>query len=474
MIFANLFFLYVFLPLNLLLYYLTKNLAYRNAVLVVFSLFFYAWGEPVWVVLLLFSAVIDYFHGLFIERYRGKKIARLGVVSSLVLNLGLLVAFKYSGFLYENLNAWFHLGLEVPAFTLPIGISFYTFQTISYTVDVYRGDAKVQHNFGKFLLFVSSYHQLVAGPIVRYSYIAEEIDSRQTTLADFYSGIGRFVTGLGKKVMIANVAGSFASRYLDGELSGLSVAGAWFGIAMFSLQIYFDFSGYSDMAIGLGRMFGFHYRENFNYPYISRSATEFWRRWHISLGSFFRDYVYIPMGGNRRHQYINLFVVWFLTGLWHGASWNFILWGLYFGVLIVAEKLFLQKLFDRLPGALSQVVSRLYFLFIAIFGWAIFYFTDLGRLGEFIGAMFGAGGRPAVDTLLPLTLSNNLFWIIAAVIGCLPVVPLLKKKLIGDGEDAKSALWVTALQPLIYLGILFACTAMLVGESYNPFLYFRF
>ncbi|MCI5802460.1 MAG: MBOAT family protein, partial [Oscillospiraceae bacterium] len=246
------------------------------------------------------------------------------------------------------------------------------------------------------------------------------------------------------------------------------------GIAMFSLQIYFDFSGYSDMAIGLGRMFGFHYRENFNYPYISRSATEFWRRWHISLGSFFRDYVYIPMGGNRRHQYINLFVVWFLTGLWHGASWNFILWGLYFGVLIVAEKLFLQKLFDRLPGALSQVVSRLYFLFIAIFGWAIFYFTDLGRLGEFIGAMFGAGGRPAVDTLLPLTLSNNLFWIIAAVIGCLPVVPLLKKKLIGDGEDAKSALWVTALQPLIYLGILFVCTAMLVGESYNPFLYFRF
>ena len=212
MIFANLFFLYVFLPLNLLLYYLTKNLAYRNAVLVVFSLFFYAWGEPVWVVLLLFSAVIDYFHGLFIERYRGKKIARLGVVSSLVLNLGLLVAFKYSGFLYENLNAWFHLGLEVPAFTLPIGISFYTFQTISYTVDVYRGDAKVQHNFGKFLLFVSSYHQLVAGPIVRYSYIAEEVDSRQTTLADFYSGIGRFVTGLGKKVMIANVAGSFASR----------------------------------------------------------------------------------------------------------------------------------------------------------------------------------------------------------------------------------------------------------------------
>ncbi|MDD2955910.1 MAG: MBOAT family protein [Oscillospiraceae bacterium] len=474
MIFANLFFLYAFLPLNLLLYYLTRNQAYRNVVLVAFSLFFYAWGEPVWVVLLLFSAAVDYFHGLFIERHQGQKIAKLGVVSSLVINLGLLVTFKYSGFLYENLNAWFDLGLTAPAFSLPIGISFYTFQTISYTVDVYRGDAKAQHSFGKFLLFVSSYHQLVAGPIVRYSYIADEIDNRRTTLADFYSGIGRFVTGLGKKVMIANVAGSFAAQYLDGDLAKLSVAGAWFGLLMFSLQIYFDFSGYSDMAIGLGRMFGFHYHENFNYPYISRSVTEFWRRWHISLGSFFRDYVYIPLGGNRRHQYWNLLLVWFLTGLWHGASWNFILWGLYFGLFIVLEKLFLKNLFDRMPGALSQVLSRIYFLFVAVLGWAIFYFTDLGRLQTFLGALFGAGGRAAMDPLLPITLSNNLFWIVIAVAGCLPVVPLLKKKLIGEGEDRGMALWATALQPVAYLLILFVCTAMLVGESYNPFLYFRF
>lgn len=474
MIFASLFFLYAFLPLNLLFYYLFKNKTYRNVVLVVFSLFFYAWGEPVWVVLLLFSAAVDYFHGLFIEKHRGEKIARLGVVSSLVLNLGLLVAFKYSGFLFENLNAWFRTGFPVPSFSLPIGISFYTFQTISYTVDVYRGDAKAQHSFGKFLLFVSSYHQLVAGPIVRYRDIAQEIENRRTTLEGLYSGIGRFITGLGKKVMFANVAGSLASKYLDGELSSLSVAGAWFGLIMFSLQIYFDFSGYSDMAIGLGRMFGFHYRENFNYPYLSRSATEFWRRWHISLGSFFRDYVYIPMGGNRRHQYINLIAVWLLTGLWHGASWNFILWGGYFGLLIILEKLFLQKAFDRLPGAVSQVVSRLYFLFIAVFGWAIFYFTDLSRLWQFMRVLFGLAGGPAVDALLPLAFSNNLFWIIAAVAGCLPVVPALKKRLIGEREEARSALWVTALQPLLYLGILFACTAMLVGESYNPFLYFRF
>lgn len=286
MVFANLFFLCLFFPLNLAFYYSSRSLTYRNAVLVAFSLFFYAWGEPVWITLLLFSAAIDYFHGLYAEKYRGTPKAKRAVISSLVLNLGLLGIFKYSGFLVSTINSLLGLSLPVPGFSLPIGISFYTFQTISYVIDVYRGEVKAQRSFGKFLLFVSCYHQLVAGPIVRYSQVAAEIEDRKVTIHDFSDGLTRFCLGLSKKVIVANYAGSLVGRFMDGDLSTLSVAGAWYGIILFALQIYFDFSGYSDMAIGLGRMFGFHYAENFNYPYISTSATEFWRRWHMSLGAF--------------------------------------------------------------------------------------------------------------------------------------------------------------------------------------------
>ncbi|HNL08768.1 MAG TPA: MBOAT family O-acyltransferase, partial [Chitinophagales bacterium] len=287
MVFASLIFLCLFLPLNILLYYSYNNATYRNYVLILFSLFFYAWGEPIWVLLLIFSAFVDYINALFIEHYRGTKYAKWGVVSSLIVNLGVLISFKYSGFLYENLNYYLGLSLTVPKIALPIGISFYTFQTISYTIDVYRGEVKAQTSFPKFLMFVSLYHQLVAGPIVRYVHIMNDIEQRKEKLEEIFWGLHRFLIGLFKKVAIANVAAVWVAQYLDGNFSELSVAEAWFGILMFSIQIYFDFSGYSDMAIGLGKMFGFHYLENFNYPYISRSATEFWRRWHISLGTFF-------------------------------------------------------------------------------------------------------------------------------------------------------------------------------------------
>ncbi|MEW6470344.1 MAG: MBOAT family O-acyltransferase [Bacteroidota bacterium] len=469
MVFASLFFLFVFLPLNLILYYSSKNPVYRNALLTLFSLWFYAWGEPVWIVLLLFSAVVDWGNGIFIEKYRGTQWARLGLVSSAIVNLGLLVIFKYSAFIYENLNALFGLNLEVPHFALPIGISFYSFQTLSYVIDVYRGEVKAQRSYGKFLLFVSLYHQLVAGPIVRYAHIAHEIDNRKFDIRDISEGISRFCFGLFKKICIANVAGELVAKYLDGDMGSLSVMGGWFGIIMFTLQIYFDFSGYSDMAIGLGKMFGFHYHENFNYPYTARSATDFWRRWHISLGSFFRDYLYIPLGGNRSNMYRNLFIVWFLTGLWHGASWNFIFWGLYFGILIALERMFLQKVLDALP----RVVSHLYLLSAAVLGWALFYFTDLGRLGEFLSIIFGASGHAYWDLATVIVLKEHVFWLIFSVIICMPVYHVvmnwIRKRMTED-----SAVYYRYAFMSVDFVILFMTTAMLVGRSYNPFLYYRF
>ena len=467
MVFANLLFIYLFLPLNILLYFLSKKIVWRNLVLVAFSFVFYAWGEPVWVMLLLFSASFDYMHGRMIERYRGTWLAKAAVVSSLVINLSLLGTFKYSGFFVRNLNAVLGTQFSVPSFALPIGISFYTFQTISYVIDVYRGDTKAQTNPVYYLLYLSMYHQLVAGPIVRYRDIDREICSRTTDAAAFSEGLTRFIFGLAKKVLIANTAGDLASQYLDGDLAGLTVAGAWFGTLLFSLQIYYDFSGYSDMAIGLGRIFGFHYRENFNYPYISKSATEFWRRWHISLGSFFRDYVYIPLGGNRRHQYLNLAIVWFLTGLWHGASWNFILWGLYFGALIALEKKFLHQALERIPA----FFSHLYLLLLAALGWVLFYFTDMKRLGQFLRILFG--GAPLWDSRVEISIVNNLFWLLAAILFCAPIVKSVKafvSKWLNGNQLSVALICQTAVNVML----LTVSTAMLVGQSYNPFLYYRF
>jgi alginate O-acetyltransferase complex protein AlgI len=469
MVFASLVFLFIFLPLNLVLYYSWSNKVYRNWLLVIFSFGFYAWGEPVWIILMIISGSVDYVNGLIIERFRGTQWAKVGLISCVTINLGLLGTFKYSAFIYENINAIFGLDLTVPSFSLPIGISFYTFQTISYVIDVYRGEVKAQKSFMKFLMFVSLYHQLVAGPIVRYAHIAHEIDHRKVDMEGFSLGVSRFCQGLFKKVFFANIAGDIAQPYLDGNLDLLSVGGSWFGLILFSLQIYFDFSAYSDMAIGLGRMFGFHYHENFNHPYIARSATDFWRRWHISLGSFFRDYLYIPLGGNKTNLYRNLFIVWFLTGLWHGASWNFIIWGLYFGVLIGIERAFLNKWLQKLP----VFVSHSYLLLVAVVGWAIFYFTDLSRMFSFLAVMTGASGHAFWDITLSIQLKANLFWLILAIAFCMPVTAFFKAKL-EKYLPQQQQQYIPFAHALINVAFLLTSVAFLVGKSYNPFLYFRF
>lgn len=472
MVFSNLFFIYLFLPLNLILYYAVPNKTWKNVVLLLFSLFFYSWGEPVWVFLLMLTAFLDYTWAKCIEYFnltgqqRRKKIA---LIASLVFDLGMLGVFKYSGFVVENINLLTGLSLPVPQIALPIGISFYTFQTISYVLDVYRGQVAAQKRYYKYLMYLSSYHQLVAGPIVRYSDVAAEIENRTVSAQDFSEGITRFCLGLTKKVVVANVAGSLAGNYLDANLASLSVAGAWFGVLLYTLQIYYDFSAYSDMAIGLGRMFGFHYHQNFNYPYIAKSVTEFWRRWHISLSSFFRDYVYIPLGGKYRHQIFNICVVWFLTGLWHGASWNFILWGVFYGALLIVEKLGLLKVLEKIPS----VFSHLYLLFLTLIGWTIFYTTDLGKLGEYFGVMFGLSGNALSDPQLSITFMNNLFWLVAAVLFCMPITQLVKRWTQAQRSEGVRA-GISIVNAIMNVMLLFVCTAMLVGDSYNPFLYFRF
>ncbi len=461
----------IFLPVNLFLYFIIKNRTWRNWILILSSLFFYAWGEPVWITAMIFSGVFDYFNGLMVEKYHGTKKAKFFVALSITGNLLLLGAFKYSGFFVENINALLDINLNVPRFSLPIGISFYTFQTISYVVDVYRGEVKAQRSPFKFMLFVSLFHQLVAGPIVRYSDIAAEIEHREVTATGFSEGVNRFIIGLGKKVLIANTAGELALSFLGTDYEKLPVAGAWLGILLYAFQIYFDFSGYSDMAIGLGRMYGFTYKENFNYPYISKSATEFWRRWHISLGSFFRDYLYIPLGGNRRNHARNLLVVWFLTGLWHGASWNFIIWGLYYFVFVFAEKLFLKKLLDRIPA----FFSRIYLLLIVLVGWVFFYHIDMGEGLRFLGVMFGRA-YAFTNSEVSILFRGNALFLVLAVIASTPLAKRLFEavKTYFLGNRARVVFMDRVFKPVINIFILVLSLAFLVGQSYNPFLYFRF
>ncbi|MEG2295932.1 MAG: MBOAT family O-acyltransferase [Oscillospiraceae bacterium] len=418
---------------------------------------------------MIFSAAVDYINGLIIDRYHGKFLAKIALFSSIFINLGLLSTFKYSNFIVENVNALLGTSFDIPSFALPIGISFYTFQTISYVIDIYRGQVKAQRSFFKFFMYVSLFHQLVAGPIVRYSHIAHGIDHRKFDINDIVSGITRFCVGLSKKVLIANVAGSFVVSYMDADPATLSVLGAWFGVFMFSIQIYFDFSGYSDMAIGLGKMFGFHYFENFNYPYIAKSATDFWRRWHISLGGFFRDYVYIPLGGNRKRGYLNLLIVWFLTGLWHGSSWNFILWGLFYALLIMIERAFLLKLLSKIPS----VFAHCYLIGATLIAWTIFYFSDLSSFVSYFKVMFGFSPNPINDLQLSLALFNNGIWILFAIFFCLPIIPAFKK-FISMYFDANFLIILNYLQTFLNIAMLLICTSMLIGESYNPFLYFRF
>ena len=473
MVFSSLFFLFLFLPLCLGVYFLVPSDKGKNAVLIAASLIFYAWGEPVFVLLLVASAAANYGFGRLIEHYRGARHHKLLLAAAVTVDLGVLVFFKYAGLLTETVNGLFSLSLPVAKLALPIGISFYTFQTISYVVDVYRGDVRVQKNFWRYLLYLSLFPQLIAGPIVRYSQIEPQLEHRAISRENIFYGALRFFVGLGKKVLIANYAGKAASMLLDGSMQSTSVAGAWLGVILFAFEIYFDFSGYSDMAIGLGRIFGFKYDENFDLPYTSSSITEFWRRWHISLGSFFRDYVYIPMGGNRRHQLLNLLVVWGLTGLWHGASWNFALWGLYFFVLLYVEKR-LKKPLSHVP----TVIRRILTLFFVALGWTLFYYTDLTKLWAAVTTMFT--GPMLWQSTDGITLLNNLPLLILCILGStrLPrMLGLLFGSLCAVGEPrqtvAKERLYVL-LVFVFDLAVLALSVISLVGSSYNPFLYFRF
>lgn len=463
--------MYLFLPVCLLLYFILRGIKARNDLLLAMSLLFYAWGEPKWIVLMIVTTLVDYGAGLLVDKYRGQKQAKWALAGSVVITLSFLAIFKYLGFFNQNLNSIFGAELPTQIFNLPIGISFYTFQAITYVVDVYRGKARVQRSYANLLLYVSLFPQLIAGPIVRYTDIAEQLESRETTVEGFARGITRFATGLGKKVLLANIAGQIATSLIGGDLSKASVLGAWLGIFAYTFQIYFDFSGYSDMAIGLGHMFGFTYVENFNYPYISKSITEFWRRWHISLSTFFRDYVYIPLGGNRRHQLRNMFIVWALTGLWHGASWNFVLWGLYYFVFLAIEKLFLGKYLEKLPA----VVGHVYALFIVVVGWVFFYFDDVSRLGQMLKLMFGFSGQAGMMPTDTILLKNHLVFFIVAIIACIPVSRLAKALLIRFSRRGTVQEAVAGAVGIVYdVALLFFSTAALVGASYNPFLYFRF
>ena len=462
MVFSSLFFLYLFLPLCVICYAATKKNRYRNAVLIIFSLIFYAWGEPLCVFILIISAALNYILAFAIDKYRGKLMGKLAVFFAVFFDLAVLGIFKYSGFIAENLNALLPLNLPVPDIKLPIGISFYTFQIISYVIDCHWEKVSVQKSFPKFLMYVSLFPQLVAGPIVRYSTVASELNSRRVTADDFAYGVKRFTAGMCKKVMLANSSGAVASMVLDS--TRLTVASSWLGIIMYTFQIYFDFSGYSDMAIGLGRMLGFHFGENFEYPYISRSITEFWRRWHISLSTFFRDYVYIPLGGNRYHAIRNIFIVWLLTGLWHGASWNFIFWGLFYGVLLFIEKTLFKKKLQKIPAPICYI----YTMFFIILGWALFYFTDLNALWTFIKSAFGVG-TALYDLTAVSTFCTNAWLIAVCVIASTPIPTIIHKNFCK-----KSKVFAAISEPVLVIVGLGVCFVLLVGQTYNPFLYFRF
>jgi alginate O-acetyltransferase complex protein AlgI len=467
MVFSSLVFLFFFLPVTMLCYYVSGKRA-KNIILLISGLFFYAWGEPVYVLIMILSASIDYFAGRFIDKYNeNEKMRRVFLLVSVIMNLGLLGVFKYSGFFIGIVNDITGLAIPDPQIPLPIGISFYTFQSMSYTIDLYRRHIKVQKNFSSFLCYVTLFPQIVAGPIVRYADVANEIDDRKITADLVSDGIGQFLKGLAKKVLIANNIGVLWTTIKAMDYTQISALTAWLGILAFTFQIYYDFSGYSDMAVGLGKMLGFHFPENFNHPYQSRSVSEFWRRWHITLGTWFREYVYIPLGGNRKglsRTCINLLITWTLTGFWHGANFNFLLWGLYFGILIVIERLGFGKVLEKIP----RVFSTLYTFLIVVFGWVLFDTSSLSGAGQYFLAMFGANGVFADNNALYF-LSNYIFWFVIAALGSVDLFDTTVK-LIAE-KKARIYLWA---KPITLAAIFFICTAYLVNATYNPFLYFRF
>ena len=461
----------LFFPAVLILYFICTDLRWRNGVLLVASLIFYSWGEPIWVLAMIGSTAINYVAAMLIDRASSPGLRKTALVVGAAASLAVLFYFKYAAFLVNSVTSLFGVSFSIPVLELPIGISFYTFQVLTYTVDVYRDKSPVQRDPFKLMLYVSCFPQLIAGPIVQYSDVAVMLDERESTLEGFTEGMKRFAVGLSKKVLLANVCGLIIEELPSAAgASGMSVLGAWYISVLYSLQLYFDFSGYSDMAIGMGRIFGFTYKENFNYPYISKSASEFWRRWHISLGSFFRDYVYIPLGGNRRGRArtaLNLAIVWALTGLWHGASWNFVIWGLYYGVLIILEKLVLADFRETLPGAAQHIAA----LLLIVVGWTVFYYTDMGCLGRHLGAMFGIGAAGLSDPVTMAVIRKYTVLPLIAAIASLPILPRLKAWL-GKHEKLEGAADIVSLVCLTALMLL--SMIFIVGQSYNPFIYFRF
>ena len=480
MVFSDLFFLFVFIPAFALCYFianiidrkLLSTLTHRsclskNIIIVLFSLIFYGWGEPIYVFLMIFCVLINYITGLNIDRCKNKS-RKTAFIIGLICNIAILGVFKYADFFAQILC---DIGIPVskPNISLPIGISFYTFQSISYLIDVYRNESPAQKDFGNLLLYISMFPQLVAGPIVRYDTIAREINERKVSLNDFSEGVYRFLIGLGKKVIIANQFSEVADQLLLNGINDLSTAGAWIGILAFTFQIYFDFSGYSDMAIGMGRCMGFHFNENFNHPYCCNSITDFWRRWHISLGSFFRDYVYIPLGGNRHHQALNILVVWFLTGMWHGASWNFIIWGVYFGLIVMLEKYTLLKIINNVP----RVLLHIYSLALVIIGWGIFYFDDFGRLSIFFSSLFGDAAKQTADIVESCALTDNFWLWVIAIIFSMPIRKYASN-FVSSRMESSAAIITTTSRIIISISILILSVALLVGATNNAFIYTRF
>lgn len=464
MVFSSLVFLFAYLPITLLAYYLVPRQG-RNIFLFIVNLIFYGWGEPKLVLLMVFNIFFNYIGGWLVDKYRADtKKKKLFLILTCVLDIGILAVFKYTGMITETLNMLPFLNIPELQISLPIGISFYTFQTMSYVIDVYRDDAPVSKNFINFGTYVALFPQLIAGPIVRYRDVAEQLVNRRETLEMFTKGVKLFMVGLAKKVIIANTMGTLTTNiFATTDENG--VVGTWVGMIAYTFQIYFDFSGYSDMACGLGNMLGFEFLKNFNYPYIAKSITDFWRRWHISLSTWFKEYVYIPLGGNRKgvkRQILNLLIVWGLTGLWHGAAYNFVLWGLYYGLLLILEKFVLKKFLDRLPS----FVQHIYTLFIVIIGWGLFYFTDVGQLGEFMADLFNFGNGICGNQAFNLIMSNLPMLIIAAVAST-PLAAMLYNRF-----EHTRFMWIP--ETLYCMGVLAVSTASLVNQSYNPFLYFRF
>ncbi len=470
MVFSTPTFIFLFLPIVLIIYYLSSP-KYRNLILFLGSLVFYAWGEPIYIGIMLFSTVFDYINGIMIHKYKSKnqmKKARLILIGSVVVNLGILGFFKYTNFFINNINSLLGSQLKLLDLSLPIGISFYTFQTMSYTIDVYLGDTEAQKNIINFGAYVTLFPQLVAGPIVRYRDIADQLDHREHTVDKFSYGIRRFTIGLFKKVILANNIGAIWQQIASQPIQGLSFVGAWLGAIAYSFQIYFDFSGYSDMAIGLGSMLGFKFLKNFDYPYISKSITEFWRRWHISLGTWFKEYVYIPLGGSRvgkKKLIRNILIVWMLTGFWHGASWNFIIWGLYFGLILIVEKSFLLKKLEKLPA----LVSHIYSLILIIFGWIIFYFEDLTKIRDFGKTMFGLRKTAFIDSESIYLISSNWFLIAFCFLASTRLLAKGRQKLVDSNKPL-----IILGERLGYIGLFILSLSFLIGASYNPFLYFKF